>query len=85
MGLAHEDVGVGLDETGKVGVVLDEVGVARQRQEAEDHPAGILRRPGDAALGGKGLGAEPPDPPLTGDDAKWARALVKAARKSKPS
>jgi hypothetical protein len=29
--------------------------------------------------------AEPPDPPLTGDDAKWARALVKAARKSKPS
>jgi hypothetical protein len=28
--------------------------------------------------------AEPPDPPLTGDDAKWARALVKAARKGKP-
>jgi Protein of unknown function (DUF4058) len=26
--------------------------------------------------------AEPPDPPLTGDDAKWARALVRAARKS---
>jgi hypothetical protein len=29
--------------------------------------------------------AEPPDPPLAGDDAKWARALVKAARKSKPT
>ena len=29
--------------------------------------------------------AEPPDPPLTGDDAKWARALVKSARKRKPS
>jgi hypothetical protein len=29
--------------------------------------------------------ADPPDPPLTGDDAKWARALVKAARKRKPS
>jgi hypothetical protein len=28
---------------------------------------------------------EPPDPPLTGDDAKWARTLVKAARKNKPS
>jgi hypothetical protein len=28
---------------------------------------------------------EPPDPPLTGDDAKWARALVKAARKGKSS
>jgi hypothetical protein len=29
--------------------------------------------------------AEATDPPLTGSDAKWARALVKAARKSKPS
>jgi hypothetical protein len=29
--------------------------------------------------------AEPPDPPLSRDDAKWARALVKAARKNKPS
>ena len=29
--------------------------------------------------------AEPPDPPLTGDDAKWGQSLVKAARKRKPS
>ncbi len=29
--------------------------------------------------------AEPPDPPLSEDDAKWARALVKAARKARPS
>jgi hypothetical protein len=29
--------------------------------------------------------AEPPDPPLTGDDAKWARKLIKAARPRKPS
>lgn len=29
--------------------------------------------------------AEPPDPPLTGADAKWARARVKAARPRKPS
>jgi Protein of unknown function (DUF4058) len=28
---------------------------------------------------------EPPDPPLTAGDAKWGRALVKAARKSKRS
>jgi hypothetical protein len=28
---------------------------------------------------------EPPDPPLTGADAKWARSLIKAARKSTPS
>jgi hypothetical protein len=29
--------------------------------------------------------AEPPDPPLTGDDAKWARALLKAASRNKRS
>jgi hypothetical protein len=29
--------------------------------------------------------AEPPDPPLPGADAKWARALVKAMRSQKPS
>lgn len=29
--------------------------------------------------------AERPEPPLTGDDAKWARALVRAARKTRPS
>jgi hypothetical protein len=29
--------------------------------------------------------AEPPDPPLMGDDAKWARKLVKAARSPKRS
>jgi hypothetical protein len=29
--------------------------------------------------------ADPPDPPLTGDDAKWARTLVKALRPKKPS
>jgi hypothetical protein len=29
--------------------------------------------------------AEPADPPLTGDDTKWARTLIKAARKSKVS
>ena len=29
--------------------------------------------------------AEPPDPPLTGDDAKWARTLVKTARPRKRS
>jgi hypothetical protein len=29
--------------------------------------------------------ADPPDPPLTANDAKWARALVKAARKGKRS
>ncbi len=29
--------------------------------------------------------AQPPDPPLAGDDAKWARTLVRAARKSRPS
>ncbi len=28
--------------------------------------------------------AEPPDPPLTEADAKWARARIKAARRSKP-
>jgi hypothetical protein len=28
--------------------------------------------------------AEPPEPPLTGADAKWARTLVKAARRKKP-
>ncbi len=29
--------------------------------------------------------AEPPDPPLTSDDAKWARTLIKAMRPKKPS
>jgi len=40
---------VGFDETGQVGIVLDELGVARQREQAEDHPAGVPGRPGDAA------------------------------------
>jgi hypothetical protein len=29
--------------------------------------------------------ADPPDPPLTRDDGKWTRALIRAARKSKSS
>ena len=29
--------------------------------------------------------SEPPTPPLKGDDAKWARNLIKAMRRQRPS